>query len=123
MATVKVKFRASSVPGKEGTLYYHLIHQRSPCLGGDGMEGVVIHRLAVFLVGLLGHGDEAPLVRLNDTEAVDGKCAGDGNAGIGFGFVVAVHHTVDPRLDLGRRGFLLLFLLRCCHRFFLLPVT
>jgi hypothetical protein len=67
------------------------------------MEGVVIHRLAVFLVGLLGHGDEAPLVRLNDTEAVDGKCAGDGNAGIGFGFVVAVHHTVDPRLDLGRR--------------------
>lgn len=28
MATVKVKFRASSVPGKEGTLYYHLIHQR-----------------------------------------------------------------------------------------------
>lgn len=29
MATVKVKFRASSVEGKEGTLYYHLIHQRS----------------------------------------------------------------------------------------------
>lgn len=29
MAIVKVKFRASSVPGKEGTLYYHLIHQRS----------------------------------------------------------------------------------------------
>ena len=29
MATVKVKFRASSVSGKEGTLYYHLIHQRS----------------------------------------------------------------------------------------------
>ena len=29
MATVKLKFRASSVPGKEGTLYYHLIHQRS----------------------------------------------------------------------------------------------
>lgn len=29
MATVKVKFRASLVPGKEGTLYYHLIHQRS----------------------------------------------------------------------------------------------
>lgn len=29
MATVKVKFRASSVPGKEGTLYYHLIHQRN----------------------------------------------------------------------------------------------
>ena len=28
MATVKVKFRASSVPGKEGTFYYHLIHQR-----------------------------------------------------------------------------------------------
>ena len=28
MATVKVKFRVSSVPGKEGTLYYHLIHQR-----------------------------------------------------------------------------------------------
>ena len=28
MATVKVKFRASLVPGKEGTLYYHLIHQR-----------------------------------------------------------------------------------------------
>ena len=27
MATVKVKFRASSVAGKEGTLYYHLIHQ------------------------------------------------------------------------------------------------
>ena len=38
------------------------IHQRSPCLVGDGMEGVVIHRLAVFLIGLLGHGDEAPLV-------------------------------------------------------------
>ena len=29
MATVKVKFRASLVPGKEGTLYYHLIHQAS----------------------------------------------------------------------------------------------
>ena len=29
MATVKVKFRASLVLGKEGTLYYHLIHQRS----------------------------------------------------------------------------------------------
>ena len=28
MATVKVKFRVSSVPGMEGTLYYHLIHQR-----------------------------------------------------------------------------------------------
>ena len=29
MATIKVKFRASSVSGKEGTLYYHLIHQRN----------------------------------------------------------------------------------------------
>ena len=29
MATVKVKLRASSVEGKEGTLYYHLIHQRN----------------------------------------------------------------------------------------------
>ena len=29
MATVKVKFRASWVEGKEGTLYYHLIHQRN----------------------------------------------------------------------------------------------
>ena len=29
MATVKLKFRASSVEGKEGTLYYHLIHQRN----------------------------------------------------------------------------------------------
>ena len=29
MATIKVKFRASSVPGKEGTLYYHLIYQRN----------------------------------------------------------------------------------------------
>lgn len=29
MAIVKVKFRASSVEGKEGTLYYHLIHQRN----------------------------------------------------------------------------------------------
>ena len=29
MATVKVKFRASTVEGKEGTLYYHLIHQRN----------------------------------------------------------------------------------------------
>ena len=29
MATIKVKFRASTVEGKEGTLYYHLIHQRN----------------------------------------------------------------------------------------------
>ena len=29
MATVKLKFRASSVLGKEGTLYYHLIYQRN----------------------------------------------------------------------------------------------
>ena len=29
MATVKVKFRASTVEGKEGTLYYHLIYQRN----------------------------------------------------------------------------------------------
>ena len=29
MATVKVKFRASTVEGKEGTLYYHLIQQRN----------------------------------------------------------------------------------------------
>ena len=29
MATVKVRFRASSVDRKEGTLYYHLIHQRN----------------------------------------------------------------------------------------------
>ena len=28
MVTVKIKFRASSVAGKEGTLYYHIIHQR-----------------------------------------------------------------------------------------------
>lgn len=28
MATVKVKFRASTTEGKEGTFYYHLIHQR-----------------------------------------------------------------------------------------------
>ena len=28
MASVKIKFRASSVAGKEGTLYYHIIHQR-----------------------------------------------------------------------------------------------
>ena len=28
MTTVKVRFRASSVAGKEGTLYYHLIHRR-----------------------------------------------------------------------------------------------
>lgn len=28
MATVKVKFRASSIAGKEGTLYYQLIHNR-----------------------------------------------------------------------------------------------
>ena len=27
MATVKIKFRASSVPGKEGTLYYHLTQE------------------------------------------------------------------------------------------------
>ena len=29
MATVKVKFRASTVEGKEGTLCYHLLHQRN----------------------------------------------------------------------------------------------
>ena len=29
MATLKVKFRASTIDGKEGTFYYHLIHQRS----------------------------------------------------------------------------------------------
>ena len=29
MATVEVKFRASKVEGKEGTLYYRLIHQRN----------------------------------------------------------------------------------------------
>lgn len=28
MATVKVKFRASAIPGKEGTIYYQIIHQR-----------------------------------------------------------------------------------------------
>ena len=28
MATVRLKFRASSVEGREGTLYYHIIHQR-----------------------------------------------------------------------------------------------
>lgn len=28
MATVKVKFRASSVPTKEGTLFYQVIHKR-----------------------------------------------------------------------------------------------
>ena len=29
MATIKLRFRASSVPGKEGALYYLLIHQRN----------------------------------------------------------------------------------------------
>ena len=33
MATVKVKFRASSVPGKEGTLYYHLFYKRFTIIG------------------------------------------------------------------------------------------
>ena len=28
MATVKVKFRPSTVPGKEGTLYYRITHRR-----------------------------------------------------------------------------------------------
>ena len=28
MATIKIKFRASSVSGKEGTLYIQVIHQR-----------------------------------------------------------------------------------------------
>lgn len=28
MATVKVKFRASSKPGKEGTLFFQVIHGR-----------------------------------------------------------------------------------------------
>lgn len=35
MATVKLKFRASSVEGREGTLYYHIIHQRSQRLIGS----------------------------------------------------------------------------------------
>lgn len=29
MATIKLKFRASSVPGAEGTLYYQVIHKRN----------------------------------------------------------------------------------------------
>ena len=29
MATVKVKFRPSSIPNKEGRLYYQIIHERS----------------------------------------------------------------------------------------------
>ena len=29
MATVKVKFRSSSVGGKEGTVYYQIIHDRA----------------------------------------------------------------------------------------------
>ena len=29
MATIKLKFRASSVPQAEGTLYFQVIHQRS----------------------------------------------------------------------------------------------
>src|SRR5699024_8841886 len=90
------------------------LHQRGPCLGGNGVEGVVVFGFAIFLVGLLGHGDEAPLVGLNDPDAVDGKGAADGGAGIGFGLEVPIHHTVDSRLHLGRGGFLLLFLL-CCH--------
>lgn len=28
MATVKVKFRASSIPDKEGTLFFQVIHNR-----------------------------------------------------------------------------------------------
>lgn len=28
MATIKLKFRPSSVPGTEGTLYYQVIHKR-----------------------------------------------------------------------------------------------
>lgn len=30
MATVKVKFRQSSVNDKEGTVYYQIIHERKP---------------------------------------------------------------------------------------------
>lgn len=30
MTTVKVKFRASSVPMREGTLFYQVIHDRVP---------------------------------------------------------------------------------------------
>ena len=33
MATIKVKFRASSVEMKEGSLYYQVIHNLRP--GGD----------------------------------------------------------------------------------------
>lgn len=36
MATIKVKFRPSSVAGKEGTVYYHIINQRAVrCIGTD----------------------------------------------------------------------------------------
>ncbi|TGX82339.1 site-specific integrase [Palleniella muris] len=36
MATIKVKFRPSSVAGKEGTVYYHIINQREiRCIGTD----------------------------------------------------------------------------------------
>src|SRR5699024_2464038 len=76
--------------------------------------GVVVLGLTVFLVGVLGHGDETALVRLDDPDAVDGKGTADGGAGKGFGLEISVHQTVDPRLHLGRGGFLL-FLLGCCH--------
>lgn len=30
MASVKVKFRPSTIPGREGTIYYQIIHHRTP---------------------------------------------------------------------------------------------
>ena len=66
-----------------------------------------VYVFAVLLVGVLGHGHEAALVGLDDTDAVDGKGTGDGGAGVGFGLEVAVHQTVDPCLHLGGGNFLL----------------
>ena len=55
MATVKVKFRASAVEGKEGTLYYHLIHQRNlRWISTDYhvflRSGTTKNRLSLFLI-------------------------------------------------------------------------
>ena len=48
MASVKVKFRPSTIEGKEGTIYYQIIQNRGGCVKTLAQPFLMIYSPAIF---------------------------------------------------------------------------
>ena len=90
------------------------------------MENIRILGLAVLLERVLRHLHEQPLLRIDDTQTVNGKGTADIDAGNSLDLrVFVVHEAVDPSRNVRSAALLLFRRSLCvgflgCHDWFLL---